>query len=64
MIDYSGRDAFETGRGERARAWGLRLLTLVGLLASVYYFSWWSHGGRMWVVESIHVFEIPASGYR
>ncbi len=47
MIDYSGRDAFETGRGERARAWGLRLLTLVGLLASVYYFSWWGHGGRI-----------------
>jgi len=47
MIDCSGRDAFETGRGERARTWSLRLLTLAGLIASVYYFSWWGHGGRI-----------------
>jgi len=47
MIDYSGGDAFTAGPGERARAWALRLLTLVGLIASVYYFSWWGQGGRI-----------------
>ncbi len=47
MNEDSGTDAFETGRGERSRAWSLRLLTLAGLLASVYYFSWWGEGGRI-----------------
>ena len=47
MIDCSSRNAFETGPGERARAWALRLLTLAGLIASAYYFSWWGQGGRI-----------------
>jgi len=47
MIDCTGSKAFQAGPGDRLRAWSLRLLTLAGLIASVYYFSWWGQGGRI-----------------
>lgn len=47
MNDFSGSFAFLPASDRMLRSWTLRLLTLAGLLASAYYFSWWGQGGRI-----------------